>query len=266
MAGFEIIEHPLRTIWMPVGYVGAATPKTLYVGQLVTSTLASVSSGAMEFVQSGTPDTRQPFGVVVATNNATPVFDTTYKAEYITSVNTQATELARDWRGVEGMTAKGDPQAMVQVAVIGGDTILKGRIFRAAYGTALSTGIVTTGSSDGLSYTCSAGLGLTRIAYNSTHYCRSGANMGLYRISYDTDTTGNATTLYNPFPYDISAGDVMVACNVAVGITNLTFDSLGTYVNGQAAQTATQVVQVLELNLRDSGSEYVIFRFNPRLI
>jgi hypothetical protein len=262
MAGFTVVEAPMRTIWVPVGYVTTATPKTLYVGQLVTNTIATTSNGVMPFVQSGTPDTRVPFGVVIGTNNKEPVYDATYKAEYITSVNTQATLLARKWALAEGMWAKGDSQAMVQIAVIGPSTVLKGRIFAGAYGTAPTVGTCSAISTDGLSVTCgTAGLGLTRIAYNSTIYCRTGANAGLYRISYDTDTTLNATTLYIPFPYDTAVGDTFVSVNAAVGQTLLTFDALGTYINGQAAQSASNRVNMLELDLSVAGQESAIFSF-----
>ena len=265
MAGFSIVEGSPRTVWMPVSAIAAAA-ETLYVGQLVTNTVASVSSGATAFVQAGTPDTRVPFGVVVGTNNKEPVFNSTYKCEYITSAVTQATMVARIWAGAEGsMSTKGDPTAMVEVAVISPETVLKGRIFNAAYGTALATGIVTTGTA-GTGFTCAAGLGLTRIAYNSTHYCRSGLNKGIYRISYDTGTTAQATTVYLYYPYAISAGDVFVTVNLAQGITNITFDALGTYIDGQAAQTATQVARVLEIDLSVAGQEYALFQFNPRVI
>lgn len=269
MAGFEVVEHPLRTIWMPVGTAaGAATAVTLYVGQLVSNTIATQSSGATPWVQAGAPDTRAPFGVVVGTNNKEPVFNSTYKAESITSLVTQATQIVNKAAGLGdggGMFVPADPRAYVKVAVIGADTVLKGRIFAGTYGTAPTVGTVTTGSA-GTGYTCSGGLGLTRIAYNSTHFCRVGLNSGLYVIGYDTGSTAQATTFYMYLPYAIAAGDQFVCVNIVQGITNLTFDALGTYVDGQAAQTATQVVDVLELNLSVAGSEYVIFRFNPRLI
>jgi len=269
MAGFDVVESPLRTVWMPVGTAAAsAAANTLYVGQLVTNTIGTTSSGAFQFVQNGTPDTRCPFGVVVGTNNKEPLFSSTYNSEYITSAVTQATQVARKSAGLgEGgaMYVPGEVRAMVKVAVIGPNTILKGRIFAGAYGTAPTVGVVTTGTA-GTGYTCSGGLGLTRIAYNSTSYFRTGLNSGLYTIGYDTGATTAAVTFYLYTPYAISAGDTVVCVNVAQGITNLTFDALGTYVDGQAAQAATQVVEVLELDLSVAGSESVLFRFNPRLI
>ena len=266
MAGFSVVESPLRTIWMPVGTAAAAaTANTLYVGQLVTNTIALTTSGLSAFVQSGTPDTRVPFGVVVGTNNKDPLYDSTYKCEYISSAPTVAGQLARKYALVEGMHGKGDPQAMVKVAVIGADTVLRGRIFKSAYGTAPTVGTVTTGAA-GTGYTCSAGLGLTRIAYNSTHFCRSGANMGIYRIGYDAGTTAAAVTFYNYYPYTISAGDTFVCVNVAQGHTLMTFDALGLYVDGQAAQTASNRVQVLEIDLSVAGNESVLFRYGNPLV
>jgi hypothetical protein len=271
MAAFEVVEAPLRTIWMPVGTAaGANTANTLYVGQLVTNTVGTTSSGAFQFVQSGTPDTRAPFGVVVGTNNKEPVFSTTANSEYITSAVDQAGVTARKSAGLGemgGMYVPGDNRAYVKVAVIGADTVLKGRLFAGAYGTALTVGTVSTGSGTGAGYTCAvAGLGVTRIAYNSTHFFRTGLNSGLYNVSYDTGSTLQATTFYAYWPFDITVGDKVVCVNLAQGITNITFDALGLYVDAQAAQTATQVAEILEINLSVAGSEYVIFRFNPRLV
>ena len=257
MAGFEVVEHPLRTVWMPVGTT-TTSAITLYVGQLISNTVALASSGASAFIQASTVEPRLPFGVVVGTNNKEPVFDSTYKCEYITSAVTQATMVARKFAGAEGMYSKGDSAAMVKVAVIGPCTVLKGRMFNATYGTALSTSTIGTTSSDGLTLT--AAHPFTTIAYNSTFYCRSGLNRGLYRIV--RSASASAPTLYLPYPYDPTAADVFVGANAAVGNTLLTFDALGTYINAQAAQTASNRVNVLELNMETSGSEYVIFSFS----
>lgn len=270
MAGFEVVEAPLRTIWMPVGTAAAAaTGATLYVGQLVTNTVATTTSGATPWVQSGTPDTRCPFGVVVGTNAKEPTFNSTYNAEQITSQVTQATMVAQklSFGNDSGQYNIADPTAMVKVAVIGPDTVLKGRLFNTTYGTALSVGTVSTGSTTGAGFTCATvGTGQTSIAYNTTYQFRTGANVGIQRIGYDTGASTGAKTVYLYFPYDIAVGDTVVAVNLAQGITNITFDALGTFVDAQAAQTATQVAEILEINLRESGREYVIFRFNPRLI
>ena len=49
-----------------------------------------------------------------------------------------------------------------------------------------------------------ATFGFTPVAYNATHYCRSGANKGLYRIPYNTSAT--AQTYKIAYPYDIAVG------------------------------------------------------------
>lgn len=260
MAGFEVVESPLRTIWMPVG-TSTTNAITLYVGQLISNTIATASSGATAFVQAGTEDSQKPFGVVVGTNNKAPVFDSTYKCEYITSAVTQATMLARKSALLGdggGMHYPSDSAAFVKVAVIGPCTVLKGRIFAGAYGTALSTSTIGTTSTDGLTLTATHPF--TTIAYNSTFTGRTGLNKGISRVV--RSASASAPTLYLPFPYDPTAADVFVGANVAQGNTLLTFDALGTYVNGQAAQTAANRVNVLDINLETSGSEYVIFSFS----
>jgi len=185
MAGFSVVEAPLRTIWCPVHYNAV----TLYVGQLVVAGgVTSAMCGAVKaWTPAGVYDTtadQMPWGVVVGTNNKEPVFDSTYKAEYITSVQSQANLLARKWAyastGTGTMFGPHDPQAMVKVAVIGPQTVLKGRIFTTTYGVAPTVVTVTLGSTTGAGYTAGAA-DFTPVAYNATTYCRTGANRGLYR-------------------------------------------------------------------------------------
>jgi len=263
MAGFSVVEHPLRTIWVPVDYNSV----TLYVGQLVVAGLnASLAGGVKAWNPAGEGDTtadQVPFGVVVGTNNKEPVFNSTYKAEYITSVQSQANLLARKYFGQEGMYGKNDPQAMVQVAVLGCDTVLKGRIFNGSYGTAISYVTVTTESTTGAGFTSGAA-NHTPVAYNATVYCRTGENRGLYRVTNDTSST--VRTVLHYFPYDVAVGDTFKAVNIAaVGTCKMMTDTVGTFINNAAAVGTTNWIwiDVLELNLETDGAEYAIFRINP---
>ena len=202
--GFSVVENEIRTVWMPVH-----ASDTVYVGQIVGCGLATpADEGVLPIgAAAGASDTTGkaiPFGVVVGVNDYDPTFDTTYKALSGTQVLSQANQLARSWRGVEGeLWSKGDPQLFAQVAVIGPHTVIRGPIFNAAYGTAPSVRTVTTGSSDGLGFTASAA-DFTPVANNATHYCRTGANRGISRIGDDTSTT--VTTNDKAFPYDIAVG------------------------------------------------------------
>lgn len=270
MAGFSLVSEPVTVRWYPVDY-NNATGQTVYVGQLVVLNTLTSCSGVKAWVPAGNYDKtvdQCPFGIVIGTNNRTPTFNTTYKAEYITSVRTQAAQVARDFAGAEGMWSKGDPQAMVQVAVLDSTSILKGRIFNAAYGTAISVGTVTAvaGSGDGTGFTCgTSGFEFTAVAYNATYYCRSGNNMGLYRVGYDTNAGTGAKTFYGPnWPFTVAVGNTFVGCNLVLGRCLGMTDALGTYLENSAALTTDYIsLDVLDINLATAGSEYAIFRINP---
>ncbi len=268
MAGFEVVENPLRTIWAPVDYNGS-TAQTLYVGQLVVAgAVASCSGSVKPWNPAGVGDTttdQVPFGVVVGNNNKEPLFSSTYKAEYITSVQAQADLLARKWSYANepGQFMPSDPQAMVKVAVLSPETILKGKIFTTSYGTTPGVVTVTTGSTTGAGFTSGAA-DHTPVAYNATVFGRTGANKGLYRVTYDTSAT--VRTVYQYFPYDIAIGDTFAAVNISnLGTCKMMTDTSGTFIDNAAAVGTTNYIwiDVLELNLENAGSEYAIFRINP---
>ena len=264
MGGFSVVEGAIRTIWMPVNMGSGAS--TCYEGQLVVAGVAaSGSGGCIPWNVAGVGDTtadQVPFGVVVGLNNKVPLYNSTYKSNYGTAVNTKALQVARDWRMAEGMFAKGDPALMAQVAVIGPNTVLKGRIFNAAYGTAptVLTATAVNGTA-GLGWTSNAAE-FTPVAYNNTFYCRSGANRGLYRTGYDTSATAHTFYLY--WPYTLAVGDTFVGSNLALGTCTGMFDTLGMYINNAAAVYTTNFawMDVLELNLETAGAEYAIFKLN----
>jgi len=265
MAGFSLVNEPVRTMWFPVDYNAV----TLYEGQLVTWCFADSGQGLKAYNVAGAADTtadQGPFGVVVGFNNRTPVFDTTYKAAYGTSVSTQAAQLARDWAMAEGMWSKGDPALLAQVAIIDSGSILKGRIFDTTYGTAPDVVTNTTASTDGSTITTVA-VDHTYPAYNAMWYCRTGANMGLYRASYSASTTSH--TFYLTWPYDIAVGDTFVPVAITLGTSKAMFDSVGTYIeqwgNDHATSYTTNYLwlDIFELNLAEAGNEYAIFRINP---
>ncbi len=262
MAGFSVVSEPVQTGWYPVYY----NAETLYVGQIVTLDIAGPDYGLKAWNVAGAADTTAnqiPFGVVIGFNNRTPVFDTTYKAEKGVSVLTQANMLARDWVGAEGMWSKGEPALMAQVAILDPTTILKGRIFNGAYGTAVAVGTNTTADSTGVTITTTA-LSYAGVAGNTLWYCRTGANAGLYRIGYDTSTT--AHTVYLPWPYGIAVGDTFVGVNIGLGTCKMDLDAVGTYIEQYADANSFGTDYfwgtVLNANFKDAGNEYCIFRIN----
>jgi hypothetical protein len=266
MGGFSITENPLRTIWAPVSY-NNATASTVYVGQFVVCGYTASCSGVKPWVLAGHADTtadQVPFGIVrgldVYPGNGS--YSATYSSEYVTSVRTQAAQVARNAVFKEGMIRKGDPSVSVQVEVLSTNSIIRGPIFNATYGTAITVAPATVASTDGTALTTAA-YDFTPVAYNNTWYCRSGANAGLYRIGYDTSTTTH--TFYGPdWPFDIAIGDKFVAVPFAIGAVKMCFDAVSMFVDSSAGYGTNDIwVDVIEINLEEAGKEYVLFRLNP---
>ena len=263
--GFTIANGAIWDIWAPVNYANSA--ETLYEGQIVGGAVASdVASGegvapiGAAAGHSDTTGSAVPFGIVVGCNSANPTYNSTYQGFSISTVDSQAEQVANDVRGAEGMFAKGDPQALVKVSVIGADTIIKGPIFNGAYGTACTVYTNTSASADGSTVTTTA-IGNTPLAYNVTWYCRSGANKGLYRVAYSTSTTSH--TFYVTWPYDIAVGDTFVPIFLKVGSCKGQFDSESTYIEQQGDYaTNDYCLDVLEIHAETAGEEYALFKFN----
>lgn len=255
---FQVIENPIRTVWVPLDTT--STP-TLYNGQLVYST----GDGAGNLGQaSGVGDTsgkKVPMGVVVGTNNRTPVFSTTSNSDSITAVITQAAQNARDYTGVEGAWSKGDQQAFVQVTLIGQNTILRAPIYNSTLGTAPTLLTVTTGSATGLGFTSNA-CDFTPVADLCTSYCRTGANAGLYRISDDTSTTVETNDV--AFQNDIAIGDTFVRVPVRpFGQSYVQTDTNALFLDCTASPATNYwIIDVIRLDLREAGKEFVEFKFN----
>jgi len=265
MAGFSLINEPIRTMWFPVDYNAV----TLYEGQIVKWCFVDSNEGLSAYTVAGVANTTadfSPLGIVTGFNNRTPVFNTTYKANYGTSVSTQDAPVARESVLVEGKMWRKDPALMAQVAIIDSSSVIKGRIFNASYGTACGVITETAGDATGATITTSA-LSYTMPAYNTMFYCRSGLNMGLYRPGYAASTTTH--TFHLCWPYDIAIGDTFVACGLSLGTTKANFDSVSTYIEQYGVDNATVYsvnclwLDVLEINLATAGDEYAIFRINP---
>jgi hypothetical protein len=256
--GFRVVDPNPQVVWVPVD-----NADTLYEGQIVTAG----GDGMLPITAaSGAADTSGklvPMGIVIGGNDKNPVFNSTYKGLSIAQATAQAAQLARDWFGVEGMFPKGDPQAFARVALIGPNTLIEGPIFNAAYGTALTAYAETTGSVDGATVTTAA-IGFTPVADLVTIYCRTGANMGLYRITKDTSTTVHEMDVV--FPYDVAIGDTFILAPMRFfGPSYVQFDGESTYIEGgSSASLATNyyILDIIRLDLRESGKERAVFRFN----
>jgi len=255
--GFSVVwGTSVGHVWVPI-----VDSDTCYVGQIVA---CQANEGVVPIgAASGANDTTGklvPMGVVIGTNNRRPSYDSTYKTEKITDATPLAT--TTEFTGVEGPWAKGDRQAMVEVALIDQCTVLKGRLFNAAYGTAITVGTVSTGDSNGVSCTSSA-VEVAGVAGLASLYFRGGANAGAYRITDDTSTT--AITWDKPTYAAVAVGDTLVRANGlrVFGPSRAQFDSEATYIDNSAALTSDYYgLDVIKLDLSKAGEEHVYFRFN----
>jgi hypothetical protein len=258
---FRIVSGNPTLVWCPVDYSSGGD--TLYVGQLVKSTGDGVAPLGQASGAYDTSAKANVFGVVVGTNNINPTFNTTYKADYITSVSSQAALAARSFFGPEGGWGKAEPMAMVQVALIDPSTIIQGSLFGTTYGVAPTIVDETTGDATGLTVTYTAGTAdATTVADNATLYGVTGANAGVYRIC--TSANNSASTCAIAFPQDIAIGDTFKIIGVRpCGLTKIQTDSESTFIDvDQALTTNYWGVTVVGIDLSVAGKETINFRFN----
>jgi hypothetical protein len=262
------IENPHRVVQFP-----GDTTSTYYVGQIVSFTAASKAAipGAVVplAVASGVADLANQqviAGVVVGFNNRTPVYDATLKANSAGgTIVTQAQQLARDWALNKGMYVIGDPQLLIDVAIIDPCSLIEGPIFAGAYGTACVVG-TDTGGADTTGYTTAGTtttLGFTGVNDFATVYCRTGANAGLYRTLNSTSAT--APDVEAAFPFDVVAGDTFVGAPLKQGFSYIYIAGPGMYID-QSASPATNYFEVIveKVDLKVAGSEKALFRFCPQ--
>jgi hypothetical protein len=262
------VVHPMHSqaLWAPV-----APSDTIYTGAIIGVNTDSLAVGVIPMpVAAGAANVTNldvPLGVVIGNNNVSGnvLFDSTYNAEYITAGAESASYgSTTQYQGVEGpMGNANDRWAMVQYIPITAETVLRGPLYNAAVGTALTVGTVTTASgADGLDCTVNA-VQCTPVANLHTIYYRTGANAGLYRMGEGTSTTAleNSPACMSA----IAVGDTVVVANLPHWGTGRAYiDTEGLYIDASAAlDTNYLLIDVLRLDLRDANNEYVEFRFNP---
>lgn len=253
-AGFKVVTDTPHLVWKSV-----VDSDTMYVGQIVRV----LTEGVIPLgTASGAYDTTQkylPYGIVVGLNAVDPSFDTTYKTIKATDASPHGS--TTKYILAEGsQSARGDRKLMAQIALILPNTIIKGRIFNAAYGTAPTVGTATAGNTDGLAITGNA-LEIEGVATLGTIYFRTGSNAGCYRITDDASTT--AITWDKPTVADTVIGDTYVRVNLrSEGLSRCQFDAESMFINSAAALTADYFgIVVTSLDLSKAGEEVVEFYF-----
>jgi hypothetical protein len=283
--GFEVNYNPVKkTRWVRVDSsiaINTAATERFFPGQIV----ASGGSAALQWdgtglggtdgvvpmnVAVGLYDTTRkwvPYGVVLGSNVKT---DTTANASYLWSFDTttsltSALQLATPKVGVEG-PSHGDPAWYVLVELISPDTILKGRLFQGAWGTAITKYTTTAANAGGISFTtgaipaCSASL-----SGHTTWYCVKGAAQGIYRMCNDASTTAHTFATAFPTNGQGAIGDIYKAAAMRqFGQTYCQFDAAATYIDNSYAtaySTTSYQINVIAMDLSKDGDEYVLFQF-----
>ncbi len=253
---FEIVNGSPREVWVPI-----VDLDTIYIGQLVA---CQANEGIVPLgTATGANDTTGkvvPMGIVVGLNLRTPAYDSTYKTEKVTDVSPLNNTVEYALHG--GPYSFGETAAMAKIAIIDACTVIRGPIFNAAFGTAMTVGTVSTGDANGVSATSSA-LEVAGVATLAAMYFRTGANRGIYRITDDSSTT--ALTWDKATPHAVAVDDTLVRANGLrlFGPSRVQFDSESLYINSAAALTTDYYgIDVITLDLSEAGKESVEFRFN----
>lgn len=261
------VQGPCRVVQM-----AGDTSSTYYVGQLVTfvaATKAHVTGTVKPLaVPAGAADTTNfqvIAGVVVGGNVRTPTYNATFLANsFGGTITSQAHQAARDIAFNKGMYSGGETQLLLDVAVVDPTSLLEGKIYHNVYGTAPTVVIPTVADTDGwITPTTANTPGWNNVANLGTHYCRTGANAGLYRTSVNSTATAPAVTV--AFPYDIPVTDTFVTMPFKQGISFIYISGPGMYINSFLTPASNYFAVIIEkLSLAEAGQETALFRFGPQ--
>jgi len=158
----------------------------------------------------------------------------------------------------QSVIADTGPGEIQMTYAIPGITLIKAPIFNGLWGTALAENVIATENTAGTSVIITTTTADFTSKYG-TVYCRQGANRGIYRTmtSYDTVTA----TVTIPFPYTISVGDIYILTGVNLGYSGMQIPVAADCVDGNHVMDESYSVYCHELNLEESGKEYMVFAF-----
>jgi len=260
-----ILEGCVQTVWMPI-----KPSATVYVGSLVSVDMSALDEGVVvrptAVGVANITNKDRPLGVCIGTNRREPVFSSTYLAEYITDEGVTGLRTSTtDYVGVEGAWGKGDKRAMVQVALIGPQTVLRAPLRNNSIATAITEETSSTGNANGLTMTTAAAIDFTPVANLCTCYCRVGLNAGTYRIMDTTSTTVHAWDV-QMLNTTATAGETYVFAPVRHhGISYVTIGdgTVASYINTSVSPaTNYDIIHVINCNMETAGNEYVDFMFD----
>lgn len=265
----SIVHGPSpHTLWVQI------TPSTtIYVGGIVTIDNTAPEEGIIMLPDAAgvanVTNQDPPLGICIGTNRAVPLFDTTYKTEYVTS---PAAADAHDGASIEyqhdaGMYAIGDPVPLAKIALIDATTIIRCPLYATSQGTAPALLTCTTGDTDGVAATTNAADFTGTTSNIQTIYCRTGGNAGAYRTTDSNSSTAHTWDL--AMRNDTVIGDTFVLVPVKpFGPSRVQFDSVSAmWIECDDAPvlagTNRWSIFITKLDLSVAGKEYCEFRFDP---
>ena len=227
--------------------------ETCYTGQLLMSSHSTANCPGYtwlldEAAQAGEDD-HPIIGMVTGVYTINDAgWSTTYRGDTATTETTKAGMVANDPVG----------QTEVEMTVIVPyDTLIRGPVYNATYGTAITELVTTAASSAGTTITHT---GITAIDYADDYgvaYCRNGANRGHYRTMVTPGTA--AQIVHVPFPYGIATGDTFVSAPGVPGITLLQTDADANFVDASDTLAIGYDVWLHTQNLEENGKEFYVF-------
>lgn len=264
--GFEVVHAgntSNQAIWCLID-----DSDTVYVGSIVEVGQNGIKPITAPSGDGSTTAEYMPFGIVIGTNNKTPVFSTTYNADYITDATPKGS--TTEFVGVEGPWPKGGRVAMAKVIPLTAETVIRGPLYHDSAGTALTTGTITGANTSNVGCTTdSLRFGnenrTNYMQYKSTIYFRTGTNAGQYRILHSASSTN--LLWGKPLNATPAVGDVITVAQVRpFGFSKIKTLTEATGIdNGADASADNYWISVRRLDLSQSGKEYIEFTFMPQM-
>jgi hypothetical protein len=257
--GFSVVQGSPHTIWCQI-----VTGDQLYVGQLVyNDTNEGVAPLGLAAGAGNTTNKRVPFGVVIGTNNASPVYDSTYKVETITDVAPTSNDREHHIPNQEphGMFGRVD---MVKVALIDPTTVLRGPIRERTAGGQTAIGsyaISTAGTTSSTIATNGNSPENVKPSVQSVYFV-DGAAAGEYRV---LDSRASTTLRWDKAVHTTTAiGDKVKTANFCRpnGRGNMQTDAESMFIaNNSDCSSNYFAINVIRLDLSEDGNEFVDFQF-----
>lgn len=231
--------------------------ETCYTGQLLMSGMWGGAGGAVQIADAAT-ETNENEQPIIGINTGCNVINdagwsgVTGYGDTCTVDTTVAAQQANDPVGACHVET---------TLIIPHITLVRGPIYNAAYGTALTECVITTANAAGTTLT-HVNNAVTDMADDlCMSYCRSGASRGHYRV-ITTSTSTTVQTLTIAMPYGSAVGDVFVHASCVFGGGGLGIPATANCIDGNNAMSSYYPVFYHDVNLEETGKEFALFTVN----